>query len=202
MKTVKIFVHDPQIELDCAHATATALKTKFKVQMLTVDTLADGLHDADILAVGGGIGDADTFFSIMSKKNKAAVQKFVHWGGKYLGICMGAYWADKRYFDVTNMDVRQYCTSRGADITHEEPAVASVVWRGEKHQMYFYDGCTFYNTGDADIVATYKNNRPMAVLDHSVALIGCHPESEDWWFSAYNKRHGELLCELAQELAK
>lgn len=202
MKTAKILVHDPVIELDCAHALASALKPTFKVQMLTLDTLAEGIWDADILAVGGGIGDSDTFDTMFTKEHKDCIKQYMHSGGKYLGICMGAYWADKLYFDITEMCVRQYIRSPGADIQHEGPTCANVKWLNEYHQMYFYDGCTFYNLpGKADVYATYcGNTMPMAVIDGDVGLIGCHPESENWWFDQYNKRHNELLHDFALAL--
>ncbi|NDG35796.1 MAG: hypothetical protein EBX57_11320 [Betaproteobacteria bacterium] len=97
MKTVKILVHDPVLELDCAHALASALKPTFKVQMLTLDTLVDGIWDADIFAVGGGIGDSDLFYQLFTQEHKDTIKQYMHDGGKYLGICMGAYWADKLY---------------------------------------------------------------------------------------------------------
>lgn len=202
MKTVKILVHDPVLELDCAHALASALKPTFKVQMLTLDTLQDGIWDADIFAVGGGIGDSDLFDQIFTQEHKDIIKQYMHDAGKYLGICMGAYWADKLYFDVTKMCVRQYVTSKGADINHEEPTSVKVNWLGEKHKMYFYDGCTFYNLpGRADVYATYSaNNMPMAVIDGDVGLIGCHPESEFWWFENFNRRHNELLHNFALSL--
>jgi hypothetical protein len=202
MKTVKIFVHDPVIELDCAHALASALKPTFKVQMLTLDTLADGIWDADILAIGGGIGDSDLFQHVFTTNHLEAIKQYMHGGGKYLGICMGAYWADKLYFGLTDMCVRQYVRSPGSDIQYEGPTYANVRWLDEYHQMYFYDGCTFYNLpGRADVYASYcANTMPMAVIDGDVGLVGCHPESENWWFDKYNPRHNELLHDFAVAL--
>jgi hypothetical protein len=68
--------------------------------------------------------------------------------------------------------------------------------------MYFYDGCTFYNLpGKADVYANYcGNTMPMAVIDGDVGLIGCHPESENWWFDQYDRRHNELLHDFALAL--
>jgi glutamine amidotransferase-like uncharacterized protein len=48
--------------------------------------------DVDIVAFPGGIGDSDSWHNIL-KPNKKKVLDFVGRGGRYLGICMGAYWA-------------------------------------------------------------------------------------------------------------
>ena len=45
MKIAKILVHDPVLELDCAHAVASALKPEFKVQMITLENLPFALYD-------------------------------------------------------------------------------------------------------------------------------------------------------------
>jgi len=60
MKTAKILVHDPILELDCAHAVASALKSEFRVHMITLENLRYSLYDCDLLVVGGGIGDSES----------------------------------------------------------------------------------------------------------------------------------------------
>jgi glutamine amidotransferase-like uncharacterized protein len=206
MKTAKILVCDPILELDCAHAVASALKPEFKVQMVTLDNLAVSLYDCDLLVVGGGIGDSDLFDDVMSRTNIRVVQDYVEAGGKYLGICMGAYWAGGLYFDLVPLAIGQYVVTQDNDAGHEDPTTVAINWRGEEHQMYFYDGCTFHACDlDTEIVARYANGYPMAVVyQDQLALVGCHPESERWWFdglgSGFDPRHNELLKELAIEL--
>ena len=51
--------------------------------------------------------------------------------------------------------------------------------------MFFYDGCVF--DGDQDrfhTVARYSNGDPMAIIQGNVGIIGCHPESEEFWYKS------------------
>jgi glutamine amidotransferase-like uncharacterized protein len=206
MKTAKILVHDPILELDCAHAVASALKPEFKVQMITLDNLHTSLYDCDLLVVGGGIGDSDLFDDIMTKNHIRVVQDYVEAGGKYLGICMGAYWAGGLYFDLVPLAIGQYIVTEDSGIDHEHPTVANISWMGAPYTMYFYDGCTFHApTKNTEVVARYQNGYPMAVIeDGQIGLIGCHPESEPWWFVGishdYTPKHAELLKDFAIRL--
>jgi hypothetical protein len=62
-----------------------------------------------------------------------------------------------------------------------------VLWNNEQYRMYFYDGCAFEGN-NFKTVATYPNSDPMAIIQQNIGLIGCHPESEQWW---YNKKYLE-----------
>jgi glutamine amidotransferase-like uncharacterized protein len=206
MKTAKILVHDPILELDCAHAVASALKSEFRVHMITLENLRYSLYDCDLLVVGGGIGDSDLFDDIMSRNHIRVIQDYVEAGGKYLGICMGAYWASSLYFDLVPLAIEQYIVTEDSGIDHEYPTVAKISWQGVEHNMYFYDGCTFHaTTKDTEVVARYQNGYPMAVIENNqVGLIGCHPESEPWWFMGishdYSPQHAQLLKDFAIRL--
>ncbi len=56
--------------------------------------------------------------------------------------------------------------------------------------MFFYDGCAF-GPGYYDIIAKYKNDDPMAIIQGRVGLIGCHPESEPHWYENYSWMKGK-----------
>jgi hypothetical protein len=75
--------------------------------------------------------------------------------------------------------------------------------------MFFYDGCSLLgDTSKFDIIATYINNDPMAIIQNRIGLIGCHPESEEFWYEGYSwmkdKWHGgtqhELLADFTHDL--
>jgi len=86
------------------------------------------------------------------------------------------------------------------------PTIAKISWQGVEHNMYFYDGCTFHApTKDTEIIARYQNGYPMAVIENNqIGLIGCHPESEPWWFIGishdYSPEHNRLLKDFAIRL--
>jgi glutamine amidotransferase-like uncharacterized protein len=201
-----IFTHHPQCELDCAYAMGTIFDKAFTVKMITIAELnSDTLADTAVLAFGGGIGDADDFDDIFTLGHKLLIHKYLRDGGKYLGICMGAYWAGSHYFDILgDTEVVQYITTPDSDITTEFATIANVEWRDELVNMYFYDGCAFQDyLDDAQIWATYQNGYPMAIQHNNVGVIGCHPEAKKWWhddIGGYDKNNKRLLLEFAKAL--
>ena len=165
----------------------------------------------DCIAFPGGIGDYSTYDNFFRRKSEDAVANFVAKGGAYLGICMGAYWAGSRWFDILDsVDTTQYITQPGADIKRSYGTVAPVYWNNQKELMFFYDGCAF--VGDETkfkTIARYANSNPMAIIQNRIGLIGCHPESMDFWYDkpyAYIKsywhegRHHKLLLDFVDEL--
>jgi hypothetical protein len=75
--------------------------------------------------------------------------------------------------------------------------------------MFFYDGCTFVGDGEYELVATYLNNNPMAIIQGNVGIIGCHPESEEFWYEEpyqyinkywHEGKHHILLLDFVNKL--
>jgi len=208
-ETLAIFVHDPVCEVECALAIEAALEHKFEVKLFGIEDLNPKfLSNIDILAFPGGIGDSDQFDEIFDADHVDAVRNFVSDGGRYLGICMGAYWAGSYYFDILHgIEPVQYISQLDADVTTDGPTIARVNWNGQEEDMYFYDGCAFVgNLSFTDIVATYGNGDAMAIYQNRIGLIGCHPESEEWWYELdeiegwHEGLHNELLCEFVEAL--
>jgi hypothetical protein len=74
--------------------------------------------------------------------------------------------------------------------------------------MFFYDGCAL--VGDKNkfnTIATYANGDAMAIVQGRIGLIGCHPESEKFWYDGYswmekhwhNGAHHKLLLKFAND---
>ena len=102
MKTIAIFLHHPECSRDCVSAMRNSLSEKFNIVTFTVEDIQkenffDNIH---VIAFPGGIGDSDTFFNFFNRRFSNRIEKFIQNGGHYLGICMGAYWAEHRYFDL------------------------------------------------------------------------------------------------------
>jgi len=157
----------------------------------------DGFFDdIEMVVFPGGHGDASSFDHLL-RANIHEVKKFLRRGGKYLGICMGAYWADSYYFDILIKRPR-------ADIRSSYGTTLPVVWQDKPERMYFYDGPTFVG-GNFETVATYANGDPMAIVQGHIGLIGCHLESEQFWYQRkYMQPHwhqGEHHRKLLQYVA-
>jgi glutamine amidotransferase-like uncharacterized protein len=171
-----------------------ALSDDYRFKIFTKHDLEDDFFDdVDMVCVPGGIGDADSFDYLM-RENSPRIKDFVMNGGRYLGICMGAYWADKTYFDILDkVESVQYIKQPNTCTRRPHAKNMTVMWRNEPHNMFFYDGCALVG-GDMspyETVATYSNGDNMAIIQNRIGLIGCHPESENHWYESYSWMRGK-----------
>jgi glutamine amidotransferase-like uncharacterized protein len=203
-----LFLHAPKCSIESGNGIIRCLHNvcDFKVFSNT-ELYPDFFDDVDLIIMPGGVGDSDSFDKLF-KHNKALIQKFVKNGGKYLGICMGAYWADRHYFDLlSNVRAVQYIKQPHTDTRRPHPKAIDITWNKQADKMYFYDGCAFTGSGNYQVVARYANNDPMAIIQNNVGLIGCHPESDLNWYDKpyllrhwHEYRHDKLLVGFVKKL--
>ena len=191
MKRIALFMHEPVCDAQCSNGIIKSLEAKYRFKLFGKNEMEDSFFDdVDAVLFPGGVGDADRF-DVVAKKHKPHIQRYLRNGGRYIGVCMGAYWADKNYFDILEETrVEQYIKQPGTD-THRPHAKAMPVnWQGTLRKMFFYDGCTFIG-GDQDVYATYDTGYSMAIIQNKIGLIGCHPESQEYWYhkNNYMRRH-------------
>ena len=187
-KTIAIFLHHPTCSIESVNGIIAALSPSYNIRIFTRHKVPDGFFDqVDMVVFPGGVGDDSAFVSLL-KNNIDEIKTFLDRGGKYLGICMGAYWADAYYFSLLkDTRVVQYIKRPKADIKSSYATTVPIIWRGEAERMYFYDGPTFVG-GEFEKIATYANGDPMAIVQGSIGLICCHLESEDTWYLKKNMR--------------
>jgi hypothetical protein len=200
--TIALFVADPYCSVQSANGIINALSDDYTFKLFSKNTVEDGFFNSvDIVAVPGGFGDASSFDRLF-KANRNSVKAFVTNGGKYLGICMGAYWAGSSYLDLLDdVDAVQYITQPNTDTRRPHAKDINIAWQGHPNRMFFYDGCALVgDTSKFTTVATYANGDAMAVIQNNIGLIGCHPEAEQFWYdsytwlqSKYNSKHNLLL---------
>lgn len=185
--TIALFVHQPKCSVQSGNGIIRALNDYYTFKIFTRHELEDDFFDdVDIVCVPGGFGDSDSFDSLM-RENGQRIRNFIASGGRYLGVCMGAYWADTNYFGLLDsVRVSQYIRSPGTDTHRPHAKHMPVQWNGQLTSMYFYDGCTYAGTGCYDTVASYPNGDPMAIVQDRVGLIGCHPEADQHWYNSYS----------------
>jgi glutamine amidotransferase-like uncharacterized protein len=207
--TIALFVHHPECSVECSNGIIQSLSSEYNFKLFTKDYVENGFFDnVDMVAFPGGFGDSDRFERLLSK-NKEQVIDFVNRGGRYLGICMGAYWAGKEYFNILdNVDAVQYITRPNTDTRRPHAKALAVNWQGQSERMYFYDGCALVGNGQYDTIATYSNGDAMAIVQNNIGLIGCHPESMPSWYNQYsylhphwhNGKHHKLLLDFVNFL--
>jgi putative intracellular protease/amidase len=211
--TIALFLYDPKCSVQSGNGIIRALESHYNFKIFSKNEVEDNFFDTvDIIAVPGGFGDAASFEQAF-KHNGKRVKQFVRNGGKYLGICMGAYWAGKHYFDLLqDVDAVQYLSRPGTDTRRPHAKNIGINWRGELTNMFWYDGCAL--VGDPTKFKTYArytgNGDPMAIIQKNIGLIGAHPESEQFWYDSYswmknkyhNGKHHTLLLQFVNELVK
>ena len=208
-KCIALFVYDPKCSVQSVNGIIKALGAFYNFKIFSSNLLEDNFFDdVDIVAIPGGFGDASSFTRAF-KHNGNRVKQFVKDGGKYLGICMGAYWAGSHYFNILdNVDAVQYITRPNTDTRRPHAKHIDVIWNGPPNRVFFYDGCAL--VGDVNkvkTIATYANGDAMAIIQNNIGLIGCHPESDPFWYDSYSWMRGkysskhDLLLEFVNTLA-
>ena len=114
--TIALFIHQPRCSVQCANGMLLAFSTHYNIKLFTWHPLEDNFFDdVDIVAFPGGDGDSESWHWLM-KHHAPRIRDFVARGGRYLGICMGAYWAGSHYFDILkDVDAVQYITQPNTD---------------------------------------------------------------------------------------
>ena len=211
MKTIALFVCDPKCSVQSSNGVMKALSSQYNFKLFSKNEVEEGFFDdVDMVVFPGGIGDSDSYDTVL-KNNKDVVVDFVTRGGKYLGICMGAYWAGKDYFNILDkVDAVQYIRRPNTCTRRPHAKNMPVMWRNQPCNMFFYDGCALVGDENSpyETIATYSNGDNMAIIQNRIGLIGCHPESEQFWYDGYSwlkgKYHNgtqhELLLNFVNEL--
>ena len=210
--TIALFIADPKCSVQSGNGIMKALGEHYNFKLFSKNILEDNFFDdIDMIAVPGGFGDADTYKTLL-KHNQKRVQEFVNQGGKYLGICMGAYWAGSHYFNLLDgVDAVQYLSRPNTDTRRPHAKNMPVTWQDIPTNMFWYDGCAL--VGDInkfETIATYTNGDAMAIMQNNIGLIGCHPESEQFWYDSYSwmrgkyhqGQHHKLLLDFVNSLMK
>ena len=208
--TIALFVYDPKCSVQSGNGIIRALQSRYNFKIFGKNELEKVFFDdVDMIAVPGGLGDASSYETAF-RYNAEPVRDFVAKGGRYLGICMGAYWAGSHYLDILDsVDAVQYITQPGTDTRRPHAKNMPVRWNNRDEKMFFYDGCAL--VGDRtkfQTVATYANGDAMAIRQNRIGLIGCHPESEQFWYDSYSwmksryhdGHHHQLLLDFVDQM--
>ena len=207
--TIALFIADPKCSVQSGNGIMRALSEHYNFKIFGKNEVEDNFFDnVDMIAVPGGFGDANSY-DVLLKYNQNRVRDYVRNGGRYLGICMGAYWASNHYFDLLNgIQAVQYTKRPNTDTRRPHAKNIEVTWQGTPMNMFWYDGCALVGNGAKELVATYVNGDAMAIIQNRVGLIGSHPESEQFWYDSYSwmrphwhqGQHHRLLLEFVDDL--
>lgn len=198
-RNIAVYEQEPIAARDCALAIKKLLKTKYSnVFIISHDECTkEKLANLDCIVFPGGEKDVDNFDVLIKDKAKL-IRSYVADGGRYLGICMGAYIAGRMYFNILGgTSAEQYIADPTAEISTEKETIAEVSISGKIYNTYFYDGPVFEKyLRQPNILATYKNGKAACVIKAykrgKVLCVGPHLESEkNWYADTTYWHHGE-----------
>lgn len=202
-----VYIDHPMCSIDCADGIAEVLNRSglYEARFIGPDSpdrtplSKEILEEADCVVFGGGLGDSDQFDDRLLDY-RSLIRNYVAKGGRYLGICMGSYFAGYHYFDLlaNNTKAVQYVTRPDSTVKRETYDVVTLSWEGKDKTLYFHDGAAFvpskgFKTISGDVIAKYQNGDAAALIQDykkgRVAVVGPHPEAHSWWFYSQSRIH-------------
>jgi glutamine amidotransferase-like uncharacterized protein len=206
---IALFVHHPRCSIQSINGIIKSLEEHYVFKTFTKHEIEEGFFDdVDIVCFAGGIGDSDAY-DFLFRDNGNTIRRFVQNGGRYLGICMGAYWADRHYFNLLgDVSADQYIRRPNTCTRRYYSKAVECDWDGTSDRFFFYDGPAFI--GDElsfTTVARYTNGDPAAIIKGRIGLVGPHLESQEFWYDKpylhkywHKDTHGELLLQFVDRL--
>lgn len=207
--TIALFVQHPRCSVQSCNGVIKALGANYNYKLFTKHEIEDEyFNDVDLVCFPGGIGDADTY-DHMFKYHESGVRQYIRNGGRFLGICMGAYWADKHFLDIMDgVEAKQYIRRPNTCTKRYYSKAVECNWQGDTDRFFFYDGPAFIgDERNFETIARYANGDPAAIIQGRIGLIGPHLEAEEYWYSKpylhkhwHKGRHHKLLREFVSKL--
>jgi glutamine amidotransferase-like uncharacterized protein len=197
----------PEAVADALTRSRWDLEVRFVGPKESLRLGADILAGAVLYAQPGGGSLRPAYRKV--RRHAPEIRDFVRAGGRYLGFCLGGYLAGETPgFGLLPGDADRYIASPGAELGRPDDAVVTVEWAGRRRRVFFQDGPWFDldpARGHADVLATYANGRPAAVVAPfgrgAVGVVGPHPEaSADWFDDSGLAVPDDLRADLAQDL--
>jgi glutamine amidotransferase-like uncharacterized protein len=156
----------------------------------------------------GGSDRLKDTLEVLSPESLTAIRDYVLGGGKFLGVCAGAYLAAQWTIDE-KQKISGYNLLPGYVVDEEDDVTAKlklIRWQNQTVPMYFQDGPNLdgFELADAEVWAYYADTGHKAALFAKagkgfVGLLGPHPEATPDWFE---EDHVEPPEKLSLDLAK
>lgn len=179
-----------------------------------IQDLPTMLINAKVFIVGGTQDDVAPLLNEFTKAESTALKAYLDNGGRYLGICGGAFiastgWSEDEGFVQALGIVPAMSDDYDGDFAAR---IFPITWLGEARRMYYQAGPEFMPVQSPEsvkIVAYFQDSNIAALISSygkgKVAVSGPHPEAPESWKD--NAQDGErmesnihLAVALLQEL--
>ncbi|WP_448650410.1 BPL-N domain-containing protein [Pseudomonas fluorescens] len=206
---------------DCSENVKTALQRlgpNYQVDFVganePIDITPQNLARYDLYVQPGGGQDIPAALDSLGDARAAAIRQFVAKGGRYLGLCMGAYLADNGNLGLIPYDLDTEAGRPGFEASGIADAAVRVTWNGKPDHVFYQDG-PYFPKPDAAApytpIATYRNGDVAAARytyeKGVVVLSGPHPEAGREWFENAHiplskMPQGELFAVLVRSVGE
>jgi glutamine amidotransferase-like uncharacterized protein len=181
---------------DCSETVERALAAisgKYAVEFIgpneDLDISAAALEGIELYVQPAGGQDIEGALDSLGEDGQAAIRAFVAGGGKYLGLCMGAYLADTDNLGLVPFAMESEVGRVRFPVTTIEDAAIEVLWSGKQDWVFYQDGpyLTAVESHPAFFaIGSYLNGDLAAARfgygDGLVVLSGPHPEADRSWY--------------------
>lgn len=181
---------------DCSENVKTALQRlnpNYQIDFVGADEPIDitphTLARYDLYVQPGGGQDIPGALDSLGDERAEAIRDYVAKGGRYLGLCMGAYLADDNNLGLIPQALDTEAGRPGFEVTGIDDAAVRVTWDGQADHVFYQDGPYFPKASAAApyrTLATYRNGDVAAARyayqKGVVVLSGPHPEAGQEWF--------------------
>lgn len=177
-----------------------------------LEELPSQLDGAEVFIIGGTDDDVEPLLQRFTPALRTTLKTYLRQGGRYLGICGGAYLASLGWPEEDRFVEGLALVPAQSDGYDEDFAakIYPVTWLGETRQMYYQAGPSFALAKNPQAVAklAYFEDHQLAALLSAygagkVAVSGPHPEAPDSWRA--NALRGEQMddnIDLALQLLR
>lgn len=154
--------------------------------------LPDMLEGAAAFVIGGTDDDTSDLREALHDVQDD-LQSYIEGGGRYLGICGGAYVASSgsQWEDGFEAGMGLVAAESFAyDSDYTDPQIITITWRGTKRTIYYQYGPAFQEDDlpeNSRILASYTDDaRSVAAFvtpagSGTILLCGPHPEADESW---------------------
>lgn len=183
---------------ECSEAVAELLRSSdhgFDVTYVgpgqEVKVTSGALDEADLYVQPGGNLSVDAAMDRLGSDAADVIESYVQEGGRYLGLCLGAYLAgsDPGLGLLSPGDTGGYSSTRGADLTGSQEGIIRVEWGSNVRRHYAQDPPVILasKVDGERILSRFSNGQVNALVrplgDGVVGVIGTHPEATRDWYS-------------------
>ncbi|EDR28777.1 hypothetical protein, conserved [Entamoeba dispar SAW760] len=228
IKSIVIYADEGTINV-CVHYSMKMLHSQYqeaRIRKIYADELIEGkwISETDLFVMPGG---ADRpFHKKLNGIGVKLLKEFINNGGKYLGICAGAYFASS--FIEFNKDIPNelsLCEERtlklfngiahgpiyqGFEEYSEQGAVIIPIYyqNNQKVELYYNGGCSFVDNlnqyKENHFLAKYQNGMNALFFDTigkgKVILSGPHFELDIEWCGKMLKEHQKSEFEMRRKV--